>query len=263
MENRRRTMVAALIAFLAISVPLCVARADGPAVVQFRAERFETNGVWLAERNGAALTPAFNPSHDWVLPVSDREFGVLFASSNGVSAPLGFPRDSTNMVFHVMVVAGRTSAATPRATLLDGQVALRFQPCLFPWEEPTLRAESRDGQECFVFDGRTFSTPGTQFPASGTHLLEIAFPTGHPANELFVGGSPASPEWNRAWPGFVREIVFAMRPLLEPETASLRSYFALRHGLSFVAPPPGEAGQILNNLGIRSDSVFSTLFLVR
>lgn len=256
-------MVAALIAFLAISVSPCCARADGPAVVQFRAERFETNGVWHAERNRATLSPTCNSSHDWVLPASDQEFGVLFASSNGVAAPLGFPHDSTNTVFHVMVVAGRTAAATPCATLIDGRISLRFQPCLFPWEEPTLRAESRDGQECFVFDGRTFSTRGTPFPASGTHLLEIAFPTGHPANELFVGGSPASPEWNRAWPGFVREIVFAMRPLLEPETASLRSYFALRHGLSFVAPPPGEAGQILNNLGIRSDSVFSTLFLVR
>ncbi len=252
-----------LLVLLFISVPPCVARADSPAAVQFRAERFGTNGVWLAERNVAALSPTCNPAHDWTLPVSDPEFGVVFASSNGVAAPLGFPHDSTSMVFHVMVVAGLTSAAMPRATLLDGRIALRFQPCLFPWEEPTLCAESRDGQKCFVFDGRTFSTRGTQFPASWTHLLEIAFPTGHPANELFVGGSPASPEWNRTWPGFVREIVFALRPLSEPENASLRSYFALRHGLPFAAPTPGDAGPILDNLGIRSDSFFSTLFLVR
>ena len=63
---------------------------------------------------------------------------------------------------------------------------------------------------------------------SERHLVEVAFSESAAESELFLGGHPATPAWNRPWPGRVYEAVFLESAPQGDSRDALRAYLSLK-----------------------------------
>ena len=82
-------------------------------------------------------------------------------------------------------------------------------------------------------------------------------------NPALVGGHPATPAWNRPWPGRVYEVVFLDTVPQGNLIDALRSYLSQKWGLGFDAAPPQDARELLRQFGVKTVLRFSSVIIAR
>lgn len=208
---------------------LCAAT-HAAEVAQFRAEDF--GAEWLVTRGRAALVAVHPATNGWSVAFSDRG-GVSFVATNGIASPLAFNVATTGAVARVLLVADCTEAQ-PRSALLDAPVGAALAPRAFEWEVVRFAESNCLGAVAVSVDG----IAGGAMPTNGTpHLVEVAFAEPVAASELYLGGHPAAPAWNRSWRGRVFEALFCFGEPSVTDADALRSYLSLRWRLALDFDP--------------------------
>lgn len=234
---------------------LCAA-AHAAEVAQFRAEDF--GAEWRETRRDAALIAVHSGTNGWASAFADRG-GVSFAATNGVASPLAFDPATTGSVARVLLVAD-CYEARPWASLLDAPVGAALAPRAFDWNVVRFATSNCLGTVAVSVDGLL----GAVMPTNGTpHLVEIAFPSSVPAADLYLGGHPATPAWDRAWRGRVFEALFCFGEPSAADATALRSYLSLRWrlGLDFDSPP--DIAARLRALGVDPGALYTTILILR
>ena len=235
---------------------LLCASASAAEVAQFRAEDFGT--PWRAALGTDALVPVHAATNGWTAPFLDGG-GVSFLATNGIASPLAFAPAATGAVSRVLLVAD-CAEARPWATLLDAPVGAALAPTPFSWDEPRFATSNCLGAVAVSVDG----VAGAAMPTNETpHLVEIAFPEPVATSELYLGGHPATPAWNRAWPGRVFEARFCFAVLPDTDLALLRAHLALEWDLPFPSAMPSGAAARLRALGVRPGPRLTSVLLLR
>ena len=236
------------------------------AAIQFRSDKPQTlttrwNAIdeWLSADGAWSLSPAHTNDAGWCSPIlsSGRvRFGL--SETNAIS-PLSFPVTATDLVSCAFVVADCTNG-TALATLLDAPAPLRMTAPHFddaPWYLETSNAL---GSAFVSVDG----AEGASVPSDGDlHLLEIAFATPCPLVEIHLGGSPATPDWNRSWHGSVAEFILLEGSVGEDDLAAVRAYLALKWTLPQEEETPDDIRDALLRLGVKTDPLFSSVIIAR
>ena len=234
---------------------LCAA-AHAAEVAQFRANDFGEE--WRAARGGAALVAVHPATNGWAAAFVDRG-GVSFSATNGVASPLEFDPATTSAVARVLIVADCTKAL-PWSALLDAPVGAALAPRAFDWDLVRFATSNCLGAVSVSVDG----VAGAAIPTNGTpHLVEVAFPVPVAADELYLGGHPATPAWNRAWQGRVFEALFCFGEPSATDADVLRAYLSLRWrlGLSFATSP--DIAARLRALGVDPGARYATILILR
>ncbi len=240
----------------ALPLLLLCAAAGAAEVAQFRAEDFGPEG--RATRDGAELSAVHPATNGWVAAFADRG-GVSFAATHGVASPLEFDLATTGMVARALIVADCTEAQAWRA-LLDAPSGAMLAPRAFAWETVRFASSNCLGAVSVSVDG----VAGAAMPTNGTpHLVEVAFPEPVAASELYLGGHPATPAWNRAWQGRVFEALFCFGEPSSTDADALRSYLSLRWALGLPLPSTPDIAARLRTLGVDSGSLYATILILR
>ena len=234
---------------------LCAA-AHAAEVAQFRAEDF--GATWRAARGGASLVAVHPATNGWAAAFAEGG-GVSFAVADGVASPLWFDPATTGAVARVLFVAD-CAEARPWSVLLDAPTSAALAPRAFEWEAVRFAESNCLGTVAVSVDG----VAGAAMPVdSAPHLVEVAFPAPVAASELYLGGHPATPAWDRSWRGRVFEALFCFGEPPEESAEALRSYLSLRWSLDLdFDPPPGIAAR-LRALGVDTGTLYSTILILR
>lgn len=99
--------------------------------------------------------------------------------------------------------------------------------------------------------------------ADGLRLFELVPDAACPANALYLGGHPATPNWNRHWRGSVAEAIFLSPSVSAFDAATVAAHLAFKWQLPRTAPPPSNTPFVLRSLGIAGDNLYRTLFIFR
>ena len=234
---------------------LCAA-AQAAEVAQFRAEDFGVE--WRATRGGATLSAVHPATNGWTAAFADRG-GVSFAGTNGVASPMEFNNAPTGAVARVLIVADCTEVR-PWSALLGAPVRAAFAPRAFDWDVVQFATSNCLGGVEVSVDG----IGGAAMPTNGTpHLIEIAFPESVAADELYLGGHPATPAWNRAWQGRVFEALFCFGEPSATDADALRAYLSLRWALGLSFPSAPDIAARLRALGVDPGSLYATILILR
>ncbi len=222
--------------------------------VQFRAENYAI--PWLSADGKALLIAANVPTNGWTAPALVRG-GVSFAATaDGVPTPLWFGDEATGTVAVAVLVADCTDTPSSWSTLLDAPSPLRTEQRIYLWQR---LAFATDGVSVAVD-----SASSDEFPIDGEkHLVEVAFSTPVAWSELFLGGHPATPAWNRSWPGRVYEIVLLEDAPTGESRDALRAYLSVKWGLGLGIPSARNARAILRRLGVKSDPLYLSVIFAR
>ena len=246
-------------------VALCHGAAAHVAI-QFRSDKPQTltttwNAVdeWRSADGAWALFPAHANDAGWCSPIlsSGRvRFGL--SETNAIS-PLSFPVSATALVSRAFIVADCTNGAA-LATLLDAPAPLRMTAPHFDDARWYLETSNALGSASVSVDG----AEGAPVPSGGNlHLLEIAFATPSPLVEIHLGGSPATPDWNRSWHGSVAEVVLLNGTVGDGDLSAVRAYLALKWALPQEEETPDDIRDSLLRLGVKSDPLFSSVIIAR
>lgn len=212
--------------------------------------------AWVSTRHGVIANPCHASGGGWTSPKYDRDGSIDFFSATGVASPLSFPQSESGLVSRVFIVADGFDAATYR-TLLDAPCPLRL-----------LSADS-DAAGHFatssVLSSVAISIDYAQAMAysSGLHLYEIALADPCPLNDLYIGGNPATPAWNRSWNGSVREVIFAAPSMTDMEASVIRSYLSKRWETGRYRSGESDELSTLRALGIRTGGVYGSMLIMR
>ena len=212
--------------------------------------------AWVSTRQGVIANPCHTARNGWTLPQYDRDGFIDFFSATGAASPLSFPQSESGLVSRVFIVADGFDTATYR-TLIDA-------PC-------PLRLISADGDAAghfatsSVLSSISISIDYAQATAysSGLHLYEIALADPCPLNDLYLGGSPATPAWNRSWNGSVREVIFAAPSMSATEASVIRSYLSKRWETGRYRSGESDELSTLRALGIRTGGVYGSMLIMR
>ena len=228
-------------------------------VLQFTSKGFtETleTVVWSAQKGKADLTCVHVATNGWSLATQLDE-AVFF--DNGVSSPLGFSDDATNTIAYAFAVVTCT-VSVDHATLIDAPCSIRLIPRHF------------NDTEAFFYESQLTNTVSLSINATETNLftmavtpqlVEAAFDSPVPLNEIYVGGTPATAAWAQNWSGGVRELILLADNPTDDELTAVRRYLSLKHSLAIPTESDGAIVSTLNAMGIDSDGLFNTIFLVR
>ena len=234
---------------------LCTA-AHAADVAQFRAEDFGT--PWCATRSASALVSVHPTTNGWIAAFADGG-GVSFLATNGVASPLAFDPAATGAISRILLVAD-CAEARPWAALLDAPVGAALAPTPFSWDGPRFATSHCFGAVAVSVDGLADAA----MPTDGApHLVEIAFPAPVAATDLHLGGHPATPAWDRAWPGRVFEALFCFAALPDLDLALLRAHLALQWALPLPSAVPSGAAARLRALGVRPGPRLTSVLLLR
>ena len=240
-----------------LAIPLFCIAAHAAEVAQFRAEDF--GPAWPSTSGRFSLSAVHPAADGWAAASLDGE-GVSFRPAGALASPLEFGPSATGAVSRVLVVASCTDPVS-LATLVDAPAGASLAPRMFDWDAAFFAGGTSLGSAGISVDG----VSGAPLSAGRTpHLVEIAFPQPVPARGLFLGGSPATPVWNRSWPGFVHEALFCFGDMPARDLAALRSYLSLRWtpGARFGETPPGIAF-LLRSLGVDSGALYAATLILR
>ena len=258
MTPLRPTAPSARIASMNHALPLLLlcAAAQAVEVAQFRAEDFGAN--WRATRRGAVLRAVHPATNGWGAACTDRG-GVSFAGTNGVASPLEFDPATTDAVARVLIVAD-CAEARPWSALLDAPSGATLTPRAFAWEVVRFSESNCLGAVAVSVDG----VAGAAMPTNETpHLVEVVFPEPVAASELYLGGHPATPAWNRVWPGRVFEARLCSAALPDTDLSLLRAHLALQWDLPLPSAMPSGAAARLRALGVRPGPRLTSVLLLR
>ncbi len=212
--------------------------------------------VWASTRGGVVASPCHEAGNGWGVPRYGAGAGIDFAAASGVASPLSFDLTETELVSRAFIVADCTVPAA-YGTMLDAPCPLRLAP------------SDGDGAGLFATSS-VLSTIALSidFAAStafsrGTHLYEIELSEPCPLNELHIGGSPATPKWNRSWRGSVLEVVFTSPSATAEDADAIRSYLSKRWGIGRYRSGAAEELAVLKHLGIRTGNVYGSMMFLR
>lgn len=253
--RKRRSLYSILVLFPALTTATSALQFDST----FRPSLSVSNGcvaAWTATSGAVAATPCHDGPNGWGC-ASITPDGISFArSTNSVPSPLGFPDSETGLVSHVFIAA-ESNGAHFGMTLLDAPCPIRIFP-------------SGDGPAHHFATSSVLSSlalsidffPETSF-ATGAHIYEIEMAEACPLRDIYLGGSPASPAWNRGWDGTIAEAIFVSPLATDEELAAIRSYLSLKLGIGSPPTCSSEKSAILRAMGIRTGNLYGTRLLVR
>ena len=212
--------------------------------------------AWVSTHQGVIARPCHATGSGWTSPQYDRDGSIDFFSATGVASPLSFPQSESGLVSRVFIVADGFDAATYR-TLLDAPCPLRLMPA--------------DGDAAGHFATSSVLSSialaidyaQTTAYSSGLHLYEIALADPCPLNDLYLGGNPATPAWNRSWNGSVREVIFAAPSMTATEASVIRSYLSKRWETGRYRSGESDELAMLRALGIRTGGVYGSMLIMR
>ena len=230
------------------------------AAMQFDASRVETLSVmngeaaaWRSVDGAIELAPSHPATNGWSRPVV-RDGLLAFADDGGLpSAPFAFPSSVTSLVGRVFIVA-TCPDPVPLSTLLDAPCGLRVAIRPFSFDPWRLETET-------LLLSASVSIGGAN--ANGLRLFELVPDAACPANALYLGGHPATPNWNRHWRGSVAEAIFLSPSVSAFDAATVAAHLAFKWQLPRTAPPPSDTPFVLRSLGISGDNLYRTLFIFR
>ena len=212
--------------------------------------------AWVSTRGGVVANPCHTNGAGWASPQYDAGGVIGFLPATDTASPISFPLTETGLVARAFIVADGGDAAFC-STLLDAPCPLR------------LFSEDEGGTVHFatssVLSTATLSidfAPGTAYSA-GLHLYELALASPCPLCDLYIGGCPATPAWNRNWNGTVREAVLLSPSATAADVAAIRSYLSKRWDIGrYRSGMPDEPGT-LRTLGIRTGGVYGSMLIMR
>ena len=235
-----------------LSIVLGVATA-----AQFRVEDYAL--PWLSANGLSALVLANAPTNGWT-GMTRISGGVCFiASTSGVPTPLWTGDGATGSVAYAALVVDCTGEPSSWATLLDAPFPVRLGPRAYPWQSLDFATNGVS----IVVDLASDSELPTMPMDGARHLVEASFPEAVAMSEVFIGGHPATPAWNRPWPGRIYEAVLLEAVPHGKCAAALRAYLSIKWGLGLEVPSPPNARQTLLEIGVKSDPLFSSVLLAR
>ena len=226
------------------SISRSVSRTDGCLV------------AWVSTRGGVIASPCHTNGGGWAAPQYDSRGIVGFSSATGTASPISFPLTETGLVSRAFIVADGY-AATYCSTLLDAPCPLR------------LMQPEEDGAVHFVTSSVLSSVAlsidfeaSTEF-STGPHLYEMELAAPSPLCDLYIGGSPATPAWNRNWNGTVREAILVSPSATAADAAAIRAYLSKRHGIGRYRSGVQDERATLHALGIKTGGVYGSMLIMR
>ena len=228
-------------------------------VLQFTADGFSATAdtaIWDAVDGNSVMTSVHAVTNDWSLAI--KEGGTVFFN-NGVSSPLGFPDSATSNVSYAFAVV-ECAEAVDHATLIDAPCSLRFIPIAFSNDDAYF-------YESQLTNAVALSINATQtnsfMPTATFQLIEAAFDSPTPLNELYIGGAPATAVWTQSWSGGIAELILLSETPTEEQLNALRRYLAIKYGLAVPTESDGAIVSTLTAMGVDIAGLFNSVFLVR
>jgi len=241
------------------ALTLAAAASHASVVWQYEGAGVSSN-EWRAARAGSSLMALHGAGNGWAF-AEVKQVGKIktVQFDQGVTA-FAFQHDATNRVAVAYAVV-RCETAAEMATLLDAprNVCVRLKSAwnwesTWQWQKEQLgyRAAYRvNGSDTARFD-----------PLPVFQLVEVRFETPPMMRELYVGNAAASPFWQRHWRGDIAELLFLTREPTEHEQHAIYNYIRLKWGIPLTYGKV-DTVKILDALGIRRGSLFSTILMVR
>ena len=237
---------------------VCSSSLAGQTSLQYRSNNFvsETDSAtWPSVDGSLSLTAVHAATNGWVLP---EKYGRAVFFGNSVASPLGFPDSATNTTAYVLAVVENVTPSD-LATLIDAPCSIRFLPN--PFNDDWFLSESQLTNAVNLFidgiDTNSFSS------AASPQLIEVSFDTPCSLNELYIGGTPATPAWNQNWSGGISELILLTEPPTDRQRNALCRYLSLKYGLNLKTAPDVSIASVLTTLGINAGGTFNSVLLVR
>ena len=226
------------------SVSRSVSRTDGCVV------------AWVSTRGGIIASPCHTNGNGWAAPQYDSRGVVGFSSATGTVSPISFPLTETGLVARAFIVADGDGAAFG-STLLDAPCPLR------------LMQSEEDGAFHFATSS-VLSTVGVSIDFTqtteytpGPHLYEMELAEPCPLCDLYIGGCPATPAWNRNWNGTVREAILVSPTATATDAAAIRSFLSKKWEIGRYRSGMSDEPATLRALGIKTGGVYGSMLIMR
>ena len=212
--------------------------------------------AWVSTRGGIIANPCHTSGGGWTAPQYDGKGVVGFSSASGTASPISFPLSETGLVARAFIVADG-SGASFGSTLLDAPCPLR------------LMLSEEDGAFHFATSS-VLSTVGVSIDftqtteyTSGPHLYEMELAEPCPLCDLYIGGCPATPAWNRNWNGTVREAIFVSPTTTATDAAAIRSFLSKKWEIGRYRSGMSDEPATLRALGIKTGGVYGSMLIMR
>ena len=255
--SKGSTFLGASLAIAAMLLPVATTIAEID-VRQFVAEDFNGDGdcaVWASRDGSSTLVSEHAATNGWSLAWRDGG-RVCFDAS---TSPLAFSDSATGRVTRAVAVVVCEEAAD-HATLFDASCSVRFMPSPFPGDDRTFYESQLTNAVAVSIN----ATPTNLFPlVSDLQLIEAEFEPPCPLNEIYVGGAPATAAWAQSWRGGVAELILLADAPTDAQLNALRRYLALKHGLAVPTESDGGIVATLAAMGVDTDGLFNSVFLVK
>ena len=245
--------VVGIVAFLCL-----VTQTSTATSLQYRSNNFvsETDSAtWPSVDGSLSLTSVHAATNGWVLPEKD---GRAIFFGNSVTSPLGFPDSATNTTAYVLAVVENV-IPSDLATLIDAPCSIRFLPN--PFNDDWFLSESQlTNAVNLLIDGidtNSFSS------ADSPRLIEASLDVPCRLNELYIGGTPATPSWNQNWSGGISELILLAEHPTDRQRNALCRYLSLKYGLNLKTASDVSIASVLTTLGINAGGTFNSVLLVR
>ena len=237
---------------------VCSSSLAGQTSLQYRSNNFVSDAdsaTWPSVDGSLTLTSVHTATNGWVLP---EKIGRSVFFGNSVASPLGFSDPTTNTTAYVLAVVENVIPAD-LATLIDAPCSIRFLPNPFNDDWFLFESQLTNSVNLFIdgIDTNSFSF------ANSPQLIEVSFDAPCSLNELYIGGSPATPLWNQNWSGGISELILLTEPPTDRQRNALCRYLSLKYGLNLKTAPDVSIASVLTTLGINAGCTFNSVLLVR
>jgi hypothetical protein len=245
---------------LFLFVTICsICRAD---IIQFDASASDSILVtniskvvsWRSVNSPTILSPVHENSSLWSQPRLETR-KICFNDAS----PLELTSADTNLYNKIIVVADCNSLM-PWSTLIDTIPALAANPVAFSNEVFTFSTTNCIGSSSIIING----DESTEIPINSNFIVEFVLSSPISLNNIYIGGSPATPDWNRSWDGGIYEILLFDEELTEQQYSALYTYLSIKYKIDVDTPVcSDDSYSILKAMNIKAGSAFTTIILWR